>query len=401
MSGTGPTSSHSAPPLGVAGARHGIVLLLVSVMPAMAIISLVPVLPMLAREFSGVPGSEFLVPIALTIPALCVALFSPFAGWLSDRIGRKHLLTFALLAYAAVGITPFFLADLIPIIIARVGLGIAEAVIMTVATVLIADYFEGEERQRWVSLQIGVVSVSAIVLIAVGGALGEVFGSRGPFLMYLLALPLAAIVATMLFEPTERHQETGSGQAFPLGRVLPVLLITLLAGVLFYTTIVKLGDILALAGVVSAGAIGLIGAAVNAGVLAGAFVFDRLKARAPVSLLALGLGIVALGYLGMGLSGVLAVTAGFAICTAVGSGLLLPTLLSWVLHLLPEPVRGRGTGMWTGMFFLGQFVAPVLASAVVVPLGGLSGVLFIWALIAGTGAVWAGWRSRILLAKPS
>jgi MFS family permease len=66
-------------------------------MPAMAIISLVPVMPLLSQEFSSVSNSEALVPIALTIPALCVAIFSPIAGLLSDRIGRKMLLLFGLL----------------------------------------------------------------------------------------------------------------------------------------------------------------------------------------------------------------------------------------------------------------------------------------------------------------
>lgn len=87
---------------------HGIILVLAAVMPAMAIISLVPVMPLLGREFGPVPGSKALVPIALTVPALCVALFSAPAGWLSDRIGRKMLLFFVLLGYAAIGIVPYF-----------------------------------------------------------------------------------------------------------------------------------------------------------------------------------------------------------------------------------------------------------------------------------------------------
>ena len=74
-----------------AGARQGIVLLLASVMPIMAIISLVPVLPLLLEEFGDVAGAEVLVPIALTIPALCVALLSPVAGWLADRVGRCYM----------------------------------------------------------------------------------------------------------------------------------------------------------------------------------------------------------------------------------------------------------------------------------------------------------------------
>ncbi|MEL0212628.1 MAG: MFS transporter, partial [Novosphingobium sp.] len=95
-----------------AGIAQGLVILAASVMPIMAIISLVPVLPLLMHEFAPVAGSEFLVPMALTIPALCVAVFSPVAGWLSDKFGRKRLLIASLVLYAAFGIIPWFLTDL-------------------------------------------------------------------------------------------------------------------------------------------------------------------------------------------------------------------------------------------------------------------------------------------------
>ena len=149
-----------------AGTAHGIILLLSAVMPIMAITSLIPILPLLLREFAHIPGSNALVPMALTIPALCVAVFSPFAGWLSDRVGRKSLLVSALVAYSVFGFMPWFLTDLTAIIASRILLGVVEAVIMTVATALIGDYFEGEKRQRWIAIQVAVSSVAATLLIA-------------------------------------------------------------------------------------------------------------------------------------------------------------------------------------------------------------------------------------------
>ncbi|RYY42149.1 MAG: MFS transporter, partial [Sphingomonadales bacterium] len=183
--------------------RHGVILMLTAVMPTMAIIALVPVLPLLLREFADVPGAAVLVPMALTIPALCVALFSPLAGWLSDKVGRKRLLIAALVGYAGFGLLPLMLEDLRMILAARVALGVTEAIIMTVATALVGDYFTGERREKWVSIQIATASVSAIVLIAAGGALGEALGSRGPFWLYLLALPVAIAAAMILFEPAK------------------------------------------------------------------------------------------------------------------------------------------------------------------------------------------------------
>lgn len=378
-----------------ASTKHGVILLLAAVMPPMAIISLVPVLPLLMREFSGVEGFQFLVPIAMTIPALCVALFSPVAGWISDRAGRKNLLVIALLIYAAIGIVPFFLTDLKQIIGARIGLGLAEAVIMTIATALIGDYFMGKDRERWVARQIATVSLSAIVLIAVGGILGDTLGSRGPFLMYLLAIPVALLAALVLFEPTRTApQAAGARPKLPLGRILPLLLTTLFIGIIFYTVIVKLGEVLQLSADVSPGQIGAIGAAANIGVAVGSFLFGRFKGASGPMLVLIGLTLAAIGYLGSGLSSSLMMTSISVVIACLGFGILLPTMLTWMLQVLPENVRGRGTGLWTGVFFFGQFAAPLIAAALLSKLGGLHNVLLLIAGLCGVGVLMAAVKLR-------
>ena len=378
-----------------ASTKHGVILLLAAVMPPMAIISLVPVLPLLMQEFGNVEGREFLVPMALTIPALCVALFSPVAGWLSDRVGRKNLLTFSLVIYAGIGVVPYFLTELTQIIATRIGLGLAEAVIMTIATALIGDYFRGKERERWVGLQFATVSLSAIVLIAVGGILGELLGSRGPFLLYLLAIPVALLVAFVLFEPDHSNErESASASKLPFGRILPLLSTTLFIGIIFYTVIVKLGEILGLSADVSPGQIGAIGTAANIGVAVGTFLFRRITTASAPMLVLIGLALAAIGYVGAGLSGSLAMTSVSVIIACIGFGILLPTMLTWVLQLLPSNVRGRGTGLWTGIFFFGQFFAPLLAALLESKLGGLENVLLLFAGLCAAGILLAGTRLR-------
>ncbi|MDC8831894.1 MFS transporter [Alteromonas gilva] len=375
--------------------KHGVILVLAAVMPAMAIISLVPVLPLLLQEFAQVQGSEFLVPIALTIPALCVAVFSPMAGWVSDKIGRKSVLFFALLTYAVIGLLPFFLTDLIHIIVARVVLGIAEAAIMTVATAMIGDYFVGKTRERWVAIQIASVSLSAIILIAIGGALGEVLGSRGPFLLYLLALPIAFFVAFVLFEPKKNALNSALQHAqLPWLRILPLMFTTLFVGIIFYTIIVKMGEILALASAVSPAVIGGIGAAANIGVATGSFVFRAFKGASGQTLVGMGLLLAAMGYCGASLSSSLTFTSIALVIACLGFGILLPAMLTWILKELPEKVRGRGTGLWTGAFFLGQFAAPIVVTALQSQLGGLSTVLLLIAGLSAAGSVLALVKAR-------
>lgn len=104
--------------------------------------------------------------------------------------------------------------------------------------------------------------------------------------------------------------------------------------------------------------------------------------------------LFAIGYAGMGLSGSFAMTVAFAVITSLGAGLLLPTMLTWVMSILPTNVRGRGTGLWTGMFFLGQFIAPLVAVKLYKPVGGLSNVLLVYGIVAAVLMIIAAISAR-------
>lgn len=166
-----------------AGVPQAAVLLAAVTLPVMGVISLVPVVPALQAHFADVPGANYLVPIALTIPGMCIALLSPFAGMLADRFGRRQLLLTALAFYGLFGLLPLLLDSLPLIIASRFGLGVTEAVIMTVTTTLTGDYFKEEERQKWVAAQAVAGSLAATLLFLAGGALGDL-GWQAPFYLY-------------------------------------------------------------------------------------------------------------------------------------------------------------------------------------------------------------------------
>lgn len=147
---------------------------------------------------------------------------------------------------------------------------------------------------------------------------------------------------------------------------------TLFMGVVFYTIIVQLGPILQISGDVSPGVIGIIGALSNCAVGIGTFIFHKTSANLGARLLAVGLGIAAIGYGGASVSTTLPLIAGFVILAAVGCGILLPNMMAWTMRTLPPQMRGRGMGLWTGAFFLGQFIAPLIVAAVTSVTGSLA-----------------------------
>src|ERR1700691_3833211 len=239
------------------GLLQGIMLLLPITMAVMGISVLTPVVPLLLEQFKNAPNHEYLViGGVLTMPAIWVLLFSPVAGWMADRWGRRNLLVTSMIVYAFVGIAPAFLDNLYAIILSRVAVGICESIVMTVSTTLISDYFRGHARERWLASQTAVASVSALGIIYLGGQLGAAYGWRGPFYLYIYSLILAFAVFAFVWEPPAEQPiarlavtDEAAGTRFPWGRMLGICSLTLLASIAFYTVITKNAEALVELGV--------------------------------------------------------------------------------------------------------------------------------------------------------
>ena len=148
-----------------AGIAQATTLIGVAMLPTLAIVSLVPNLPQLFGHFRDVPHHEILVPMVLTIPSLCIALLAPIAGWLADIWGRRPVLLVSLVFYSLLGLLPVLLDNLYEIIASRFVVGAAEAAILTVGNALMGDYFEGEERRKWLGWQTIIGPIIASLLI--------------------------------------------------------------------------------------------------------------------------------------------------------------------------------------------------------------------------------------------
>jgi len=371
-----------APPQRQAGWREATVLLLASCLSVLGAVLLAPVLPRLQDAFSGTPGVAVLVPITLTVPALMIGLIAPFAGRIVDAAGRRRLLIAALVVYAVVGTAPLWLNSLPLIVVSRVGVGITEAAIMTCCTTLLADYFSGARRARILGLQVVFTTVAATIFFGLGGALGN-HSWRTPFWLYASSLVLAAASALVIWQPApdaqrraEHRAEPGAGlPPIPWAQLRTPVAVSLFGGVVFYALIVELSYVLDGLGVTSPATIGQASAAASLATAVGAIAFGwavRLGVRV---LLPVSFGLAGVGLLVVGLGHSVPVVLVGAVTTSLGNGLLLPALLTWALSALSFEQRGRGTGLWTGSLFVGQFVCPILLLGIGQVIGGLPAAL--------------------------
>ncbi|MGA1835882.1 MFS transporter [Herbiconiux sp. 11R-BC] len=359
-----------------AGSVQGILLLIGSCLPVLGAVLLAPILPTLTGVFASVPGSEALVPLIVTIPALMIALIAPFAGAIVDRVGRKRLLVVALIVYAVLGTAPLYLDSLPGIVLSRVGVGITEAAIMTCCTTLLADYFVGARRDKYFGLQTVVTSLAATAFFVIGGALGA-NGWRTPFWLYAVSLLLVVPVALLIWQP--RMQKTGADRAklppIPWRALALPLIVSLFGGLMFYSLIVELPYVLAGLGVTEVSTIGAVTAAASLATAIGAILFRWIARFQARRLLPLALGLGGVGLVIVWFAPSIPVAIIGAVITSFGNGILLPTLLTWAVSGLAFEQRGRGTGLWTGFLFFGQFACPLVLLALQAPLGSLPAAL--------------------------
>ena len=377
-----------------AGRPQGLLLMFMSCLPVLGAVLLAPVLPRMQDHFADTPHADALVPLSLTVPALMIALLAPFAGRIVDRFDRKRLLLAGLVVYAGFGTAPLWLGGLGAIVLSRVGVGLAEAAIMTCCTTLIADYFSGPARNRWLGLQTVFASLSATLFFALGGALGA-HSWRTPFWLYASSVVFAVLAAALLWQPRAAAEHTRT-ELPPLPRraLLAPCLVSVLGGLVFYTPIVELPYLLDHAGVTAVPVIGAVTALASAATAAGAFTFGRINRLGTATLLPISFALAGAGLVVLGTSGAVPLIVAGAVVSSVGTGLLLPTLLVWALSGLAFEQRGRGTGLWTAALFLGEFVCPLLVLALSAALGGLG----VAVAVVGSAALVAGAAARAAFA---
>ncbi|MEV7982713.1 MFS transporter [Streptomyces sp. NPDC086519] len=373
-------------------ARAGLrvaVLMAGSCLPVLGAVLLAPELPDLQAAFGAAADAATLVPLILAVPALAVALTAPLAGLAIDRVGRKTLLVVATVLYAVFGTAPLWLESLRAIVVSRALLGVAEAVVITCCTTLIGDYYTGQNRHRYLALQTVCATVSATAFLIIGGALGN-SGWRSPFQLYAVGLLIAPAMVFLL--PARRPgaaaaEEAAAGRrTSSAGRLPAICLLTVFGGLVFNAVPSQTAYLVNGLGVQSTGIIGLVSAIASAASVTGCAIFasmvGRPERRLPLIFLLCGAGCLAID---------LAHNFGFLLLgtflNSLGTGLLLPTMLTWATSGLDHRNRGGGTGLWTGSFFLGQFLCPIAMSSLESRTGSLPTAFGALGLASGAAAI--------------
>lgn len=368
-----------------AGVPQGLIIIAISLLPMMAIVALMPIVPLLVKNFQHVPNIQTLAPLVLSAPGLCVALLSPFAGWLADRVGRRKLAIGFAAVYGVGGMVPFFIQDFTALFAGRLLLGVGEAFILTMGNTLLGDYFDKDQRSKWLMWQGIVGSFCGSLLLAASGYLAS-FGWNFSFLVYGVALVIALAAWFFLFEPERPAPAfTASGSwiqpRFPTGMMVRIAATTFVLAAIYFVYTLQFSLALDAMGLKEIHRIGNYSAVASIAVPLGAIVYKLMSRRSSALQFSLLFVLLGVGMVGIGLSHDITTVVGFAFVQQLGAGMCIPILIGWGLRELPDEFRGRGMGWWTSAFFLGQFVSPVLVTVVRGWTGGLLSAFLVFGVL--------------------
>jgi len=178
----------------------------VTLMAVLGVSSITPAFPLIVRELGITPGQVGLLVSVFTIPGV---LFSPVAGVLADRLGRRRVLAPALFLFGLAGAACGFSGSFSVLLALRFFQGVGASALGVLVPTIISDIYDGWERTVALGYNASVLSIGTASYPIAGGALAMI-GWRYPFMLPIFALPIGlAVIFRMRNPEPENHQPFG------------------------------------------------------------------------------------------------------------------------------------------------------------------------------------------------
>lgn len=349
----------------------------------MGVSSIMPMVPALSKVFGISLAEASLVITVFTLPGI---LFTLFSGMLADRFGRRAVLVPSLFLFCFGGAACGFMDSFESLLFFRFIQGVGAAPLGVLNTTVIADTWSGRAMSTMVGYNMTVLNVGTALYPGIGGALA-VLDWRYPFLLPLLCLPvLLAAMSTPLTNPgmagTFRQYLSKLSLIFQTRRIAGLLGITGVTFLLLYGPLITGFPVLADAYFhASPASIGLVMAFSSVGAAMTSSQLGKLYGRfSPRSLLLFSQGLYLVSFVWMVNVPGLWWAALPVLLFGLGQGLNIPNVQAQLLTAATPEQRASVMSVNGMLLRIGQTLAPVSFSVVMVSWGISSGYYFAMSL---------------------
>jgi MFS family permease len=355
--------------------------LLISLTTMMSNVAIITVIPHLEEIFNDVGNIELLSRLMITLPSLVIAILAPILGHAIHRYGKKRSAILALIIFALSGTAGLYLDSIESLLLSRALLGIGIAALMIISTSLVGDYFQGQQRHKFMGLQSAFVSIGGVVFVVSGGFLSDI-DWRYPFGIYFIGAVLLPFALLNIKEIPHSSQDSEQSLESVPPKLLPIYFLAFLLMSIFYILPTQVPFLMMNVFGASGALTGSIISTAFVFHALGALSFAKLKGKLPFhKIYILGMLIISCGFLLISLIDTIYLFFFSAMILGFGGGMTMTNMNGWMLHLAHQSKRVKSSGYLTSSFFLGQFFSPILTMPFVIFFGVQDAFFVIGALI--------------------
>jgi MFS family permease len=325
-------------------------------------------LALVARFATGPLGADaFGAGLTFGAFSLSALVLRPLAGGLADRRGRRPLMVGGSLLFGAVMLAHLLASSLAILVVLRLLLGVAEALVFVAAFAAEADLAPPERRGEALTL----FSLSLYVGVAVGPLIGEAAFAAGEFpAVWVASAILAGIAALVALAVPETRPIEDPLQPRPVAPRRLLHPAGILPGLILMTGVWGMGGYFTLLPPYAVGPLGLDGARLFLLTFGGTVIVARLiGVRLPDRIGARRLSGSALliTAAGLGLMGLVPTVGGLLAGTlllGLGVAFTTPALASLTVSRAPVNERGAALGTFSAFIDLAFGAGPIAMGAV-------------------------------------
>lgn len=338
---------------------------------------LIPILPELKSEMKV---SQFQSSLVITLFSVTAGLVIPFAGYLSDRLGRKIVIITSLIIYGGGGIVAGLAALLLKengfglLLVGRALQGLGAAGTAPIAMALVGDLYKGATESKVLGLTEASNGTGKVLSPIIGSLLALIVWYAAFFAFPIICLFSILAVIFFIKEPKMKTKPPAAGKYMhKIGKIFAkkgrwlitsffagALALFILFGVLFY-----LSEILESKYKIDGVMKGLILAIPLLGMVATSYTtgsFIKKNGLLMRKLMIIGLILMTTSLGTIIFVKQLAFFIGLLTVSSIGTGLILPCLNSIIIGAVQKTERGMVTSLYSSLRFLGVAAGPPIFS---------------------------------------
>ncbi len=176
---------------------YGIALLM------MGVIGISGALAVIGANFPD--ASQTMIQNMISIPCLVVIPVTLVVGKMMDVMSKKNLAIIGILAFLVGGVGPAFVTSLPVILVLRGVLGVGVGIVQPVASALVAENFEGPERDKVQGNVTSAQMLGCAVMVFAGGWLANMSWEKVFYVHLLAVIALVVVFVCLPNVKPEKH----------------------------------------------------------------------------------------------------------------------------------------------------------------------------------------------------